>query len=114
MNKLFVSVLILSLFLVAGIGKISNFKSTVGGFMSKTSLPLQISQLAIIAAILIEVVAPLIVIQETFTGRKMYSNFALSSLIVFTILATIIYHSGDLSGALKNASVIGGMILLMK
>jgi len=112
--KLLLSVLLLSLFLVAGIQKATNFNSSVSGFMKQTSLSLQISQIAIIIAILIEILGPLIVWYEALMNKSTYSNLALYSLIVFTVLASIIYHKSDFSGALKNTSVVAGMILLSK
>ena len=113
MHKLLVSIIILSLFFVGGVSKIFNFDSTVKGFMSNTGLPIQLAKIAIVSAIIIEVVAPLIVWFEEYKHKNMYSKYALNTLILFTILATIIYHKTDVSGILKNLSVIGGLTLLI-
>jgi uncharacterized membrane protein YphA (DoxX/SURF4 family) len=114
MNILFISILILLLFFVSGIEKIFTFNKTVTGFMKQTSFPISVCYLAILIAILIEVISPLIIWYESYTGKQVYSYYALISLILFTILATIIYHRNDISGIIKNISIIGGLLLLIK
>ena len=114
MNILFISILILLLFFVAGIEKFFTFNETVTGFIKQTSFPISVCYIAILIAILIEVISPLIIWYESYTGKRLYSYYALISLILFTILATIIYHRNDISGIIKNISVIGGLLLLMK
>jgi uncharacterized membrane protein YphA (DoxX/SURF4 family) len=114
MNILFISILILLLFFVAGIEKIFTFNTTVTGFMKQTSFPITICYIAIVIAILIEVIAPLIIWYENYTGKQLYSYYALINLIHFTILATIIYHRNDISGIIKNISIIGALLLLIK
>jgi uncharacterized membrane protein YphA (DoxX/SURF4 family) len=109
MNTLIASILLLSIFFISGIEKIFSFSSTVKGFVGKTGVPINIAILAIFIAICIECFAPLLVWLKT-----KYSNYAVMSLIVFTILATIIYHRNDKRGALRNASLVGGLILLMQ
>ena len=113
MNTIVISILVLGLFFAGGFSKIFSFDSTVKGFMANTGLSIQLAKIAIVAAILIEIVAPLIVWAEKYHNKSMYSGYALFSLIIFTILATIIYHKKDIPGTLKNISVIGGMLLLM-
>ena len=81
--------------------------------MGKTGFTEQLAQLAIILAILIEISAPLIVWLEQYNKRAVYSKYALISLILFTLVATVIYHKGDVSGILKNLTVVGGLTLLM-
>jgi len=108
-----VSILILAMFFAAGVSKGFNFSSTVKGFMGKTGFTEQLAQLAIVLAILIEISAPLIVWLEEYNKKKVYSKYALMSLILFTLLATIIYHKGDVSGILKNLTIVGGLTLLM-
>ena len=112
MHNLFVSILLLLLFFVSGVQKIFSFGSSVSGFMKQTSLSLQVSQLAILLAIAIEVLVPLIVWYESYKHNSVYSKTALACLILFTIIATAIYHGHDMSGILKNGSIIGGMLLL--
>ncbi len=102
------------MFFAAGVSKVFNFSSTVKGFMGKTGFTEQLAQLAIILAILIEISAPLIVWIEEYNKKKTrYSKYALISLILFTLLATIIYHMGDVSGILKNLTIVGGLTLLI-
>ncbi len=103
------AILLLSIFFISGIEKIFSFPSTVTGFVGKTGVPTNIATLAIIVAICIEIIAPLLVWLKT-----KYSRYAVMSLIVFTILATLIYHRTDKRGALRNASLLGGLALLMQ
>lgn len=113
MNTIVISILVLGLFFMSGFSKIFSFDSTVKGFMGSTGLSSQIAKIAIVIAIFIEIVAPLIVWSEKYHNMNVYSEYALISLIVFTILATIIYHKKDIPGTLKNISVIGGLLLLL-
>jgi hypothetical protein len=110
---MFISILVLAMFFAAGVSKVFDFSSTVKGFMGKTGLAEQLAQLAIILAILIEISAPLIVWLEQYNKRVVYSKYALISLILFTLVATVIYHKGDVSGILKNLTIVGGLTLLM-
>ena len=70
--------------------------------------------------ILLEIIAPIIIISYTFTGLfKLLPLFKISliSLIVFTIAATIMYHNPFKSGKnyntfISHLSIIGGLLAL--
>ena len=112
MNKFLISILILLVFFVSGIKKFFNFNTTVTGFMKNTNVPINLAQIAIILAIIIEIFVPLITWYEQYTKKQVFSKYAILILIIFTIIATLIYHKNDTSGILKNLSVVGGLFSL--
>jgi len=103
----------------AGFSKINNFTSTVKGlkemFPVKT-LPNKFYELAIILVIIIEIVAPLILILSNFVPVLLsVTRVAIYSLIIFTILATLLYHSKEGLMKLifdKNLAIIGGLMAM--
>jgi len=113
MNVLFISILVLLLFFVSGFEKIFNFDSTVNSFIKNTGVSTGIAKIGIIVAIIIEILVPLITWYELYTKKEKYSKYALGALVIFTVIATAIYHKDDTSGILKNLSVIGGILFLM-
>jgi uncharacterized membrane protein YphA (DoxX/SURF4 family) len=114
------SILITAMFLLSGFEKIFFFPRTTSKFAKKMKIPIIISQLIIIAVIVLEIVAPLVITSYTFTGKRNIVPFYKSSviaLIVFTIFATIIYHNPFVSRdkyyvAIANLSTIGGLLAL--
>lgn len=118
MKNLIAAILLLFIFVVAGVGKISNFTSTSIGMKNMTNLkflPDIFFKLAIFMAILIEIVAPLIIVGNVFnlTSNKL-AKYSIISLIVFTIFATLIYHfptnPGQKNPFMKNVAIIGGLV----
>jgi uncharacterized membrane protein YphA (DoxX/SURF4 family) len=103
----------------AGFSKINNFTRTVKGlkemFPVKT-LPNKFYELAIILVIIIEIVAPLILILSNFVPVLFsVARVAIYSLIIFTILATLLYHSNEGLMKLifdKNLAIIGGLMAM--
>lgn len=68
--------------------------------------------------ILLEIVAPVIVVYSIATKRyKKWAYYSVIALIVFTILATLLYHFPDFSnykrslGFWANMSLLGGLLL---
>lgn len=117
---LLISTILISLIYVkAGFSKISNFTSTVKGlkdvFPVKT-LPNKFYELAILLVIIIEIVAPLILILSNFVPVLFTAaRIAIYSLIIFTILATLLYHSNEGLMKLifdKNLAIIGGLMAM--
>lgn len=113
------TVLISLIYVKAGFNKINNFTSTVKGlkemFPVKT-LPNKFYELAIILVIIIEIVAPLILILSNFVPVLFsVARVAIYSLIIFTILATLLYHSNEGLMKLifdKNLAIIGGLMAM--
>lgn len=114
--------MIVIMFILSGVNKISTFEATVNSLKKHLqSMPEWFYNIAIIIVILIEIIAPMIIINYVINGQ--YKNEAyLSSivLIVFTILATLLYHFPDFTNYKKsipfwaNISLIGGLLLIIK
>jgi uncharacterized membrane protein YphA (DoxX/SURF4 family) len=111
--------LLLAMFLMSGIHKISTFQKAVDNLQSKLNLDTSVAQLGISAVILLEIIAPIVIIYYLYTRQyKTYASLSILGLIAFTILATIVYHPPDFSNYYKsvpfwaNVSLIGGLLLL--
>ena len=116
------SVLITLMFFLSGIEKIYTISKTTMDFSNKINIPLTLSKLVISGVILLEIIAPIIIISYTFTGLfNLLPLFkpALISLIVFTIVATLMYHNPFKSSKnyyefITHLSIIGGLFALYK
>ena len=87
--------------------------------MNKTSIPLSIAKIIISGVILLEIVAPFIIsIYSYNSNQKLYTYTKLSilGLIIFTILATLLYHfppfGENYYSFMSNLSTLGGLLLL--
>ena len=121
------SILILFIFVLAGVNKINGFQGTVKSLITQVpkmikKLPMSLFQLAIVIVILIEILAPILIVysytgDETETKLRI-NNCSIYTLIIFLILATLLYHfpnnKDNLMRALLNVSIIGGLILLLQ
>ena len=121
MHPLFIpAVFITLLFFLSGFEKIYYFSDKVRKFAKKMSFPLTLAQLVIGAVILLEIGAPSIIATYMYTGMQSLVPFfklALIALVLFTILATALYHN-PLKGKesyyafMSNLSTIGGLTAL--
>ena len=112
--------MILLMYFLAGINKARNFAGTVSGlknmfFLKK--LPNLFYQLAIFIVIVLEILAPIIILYSLQTD--MYTDlayFSSVSLAAFTVLATLIYHfpptGGEYYAFMKNLTATGSLMLL--
>lgn len=104
------------MFFTSGVDKIVNFDKTVGGLIKKVHVHENISKLAIIFAILIEIIAPIAINYGHFYDKDI-AAIALVSLTIFTILATAIYHFPPLGGQyypfMSNLTTVGGLMLAL-
>ena len=107
------------LFFISGFHKIKDFMNVVKGFMSKTALPLSLDKLIISGVILLEIAAPLIIALYSYNANPKlytYTKLSLLGLIVFTILATLLYHfppfGTNYYSFMSNLSTLGGLLLL--
>ena len=107
------------LFFLSGFHKIKDFISVTKGFMKKTNMPLTLAKIIIICVILLEIIAPLIISLYSYNSNpKLYSYTKLSllGLILFTILATFLYHfppfGSNYYSFMYNLSTLGGLLLL--
>ena len=121
MSRLFFpAVLITLLFFLSGFEKIFYFAESTGKFAKKMGFPLTLAQLIISCVIVLEIVAPSVIATYTFTGDPALVPFfklSLTGLMVFTIIATLIYHNPFKNkekyyAFMSNVSTLGGLILL--
>ena len=114
-------ILLLSIFLLSGISKIKNFKGTVSGFKNvffSKKLPNFIYNLIIFLAIVLEILAPIIIIYNSQTNNlSQLAHYSSISLAIFTIIATYLYHNlitqkGQFYYFMKNLSIIGGLLVV--
>jgi uncharacterized membrane protein YphA (DoxX/SURF4 family) len=121
MNYIFIAtVLIILMFLLAGIKKATSISSTANYLKSKINfnIPFSFYQLAIILVFILQISSSIMLLYSAYTGK--YSNYATYSaigLIGFTILATLIFHyppvGQDYYSFMSNLSTIGGLLMLV-
>lgn len=122
-REVFIIVLLVIMFLISGINKMYNFSDTVMGLKQKLNYDMsnEIYNLIIVIVILIEIIAPIIIIYYGVTRTyKMTAYYSVITLVVFTLLATVLYHFPDFSNYKRslafwaNISLLGGLLLLAK
>ena len=112
-------VLLSLLFVIGGFGFLSNFQSMVGFVgtgLDTIGLPLSLASIALVIAIILKLGGGLMLL---FNYR---TNQAAWMLIIFTVLATLMYHttwSGDdgqmqMTSFLKNLAIIGGLFFFAR
>jgi uncharacterized membrane protein YphA (DoxX/SURF4 family) len=122
MNILFLSsILITLLFFMSGIDKIKNFINVSKGFVKKTNVPFFVAEIIIALVILLELIAPFIITFYAVNPSKNnlfrpYAKLSILALIVFTLIATALYHfppyGANYYSFMSNLSTIGGLLLL--
>lgn len=122
-NEIFIVVLLVIMFIISGINKVFNFNGTGIGLKEKLNynIPDYIYNLIIVIVILLEIIAPLIVIYYITTKKyREWAYYSVIALVIFTILATLLYHFPDFSNYKRslafwaNVSLLGGLLLLAK
>jgi len=114
------SILMTGMFFMSGISKLKGFSGTCKGLMSKPifkSLPKIFSKLAIIIVILLEIVAPIIIVMGVYNNNlKDLAAYSSLGLFAFTFLATLLYHYPpkgiEFYFFLKNITIMGGLLSL--
>ena len=116
-------ILLTSMFFLSGFNKINKFTKTVENLQSKMNMNINenIYKLIIVLVVILEILAPIIIVYYYITGKyRLYTNYAVYGLIIFTILTTILYHPLYINDYFKsipfwaNLSLIGGLLLLVK
>ncbi len=107
------------LFVVSGYNKIIDFNDNVIGLQSKmlfNSLPLILSQLAIIVAVILELASPILMLYGIIQNDKRFIVAGAIGLMIFTILANIFYHplndKAQVMPFIKNTSIVGGLLYI--
>jgi uncharacterized membrane protein YphA (DoxX/SURF4 family) len=108
MNPLYPAILITLMFFLSGIEKIYTFSKTTADFASKINVPIALAKLIIIGVILLEIIAPMIIVG----GYPPLAKQAILSLIVFTIAATVMYHTKHRQQFLTHVALVGGLLAL--
>ena len=120
MTSLFLpSIFITLIFFLAGFNKIRHFNQVSKGLSHKTRLPLILSKLVIIMVIILEIIAPFMITVSAYytsANMEMYAKLSILGLIIFTVLATLLYHfppyGANAYSFMSNLSTIGGLLLL--
>lgn len=128
--KIFLIILISLLYLSSAYNKITNFNSVADGLKNKLSSSVlfnwipdsdnayyYISKLALLFAIFLIVVGPIMMFYGTVIDNQLVTKIGALLLIVFLILATILYHPPNdpkqFNNFLKNLSLMGGLGILI-
>jgi len=107
------------MFFLSGIDKMINFYKISNEFATKTpvKIPIQIAYLAIIVAIIIELAAPILINVGLIKKNKKLVLYSTLFLIVFTVLATLLYHFPPIGYQyypfMSNLTTIGGLMLIL-
>lgn len=119
MNKLIPVNIMMIMFFLSGIDKIINFYKISNEFTTKTSvkIPIKLAYMAIIIAIVIELIAPILINVGLIKKNKRLVFYSTLSLIVFTVLATLLYHFPPTGYQyypfMSNLTTIGGLMLIL-
>jgi hypothetical protein len=119
-KKLFFIILITVLYLVSAYNKINNFNIVAEGLNKKIKASSifnwingDISKLSLLFGIFLLLTGPGLLLYGTYNDNKSYTNTGAGLLIIFLILATILYHPitdpKEMNNILKNLSLIGGL-----
>lgn len=126
LSKLFGALCLLTIFIGSSINKIMNFPQTVNTLVKKmpfNKLPKLISQISIVIAIILLFGGSLAILYSIFMKResteKLPYNLTVGALIIFTILATLLFHNVVIDPSqkihfMKNLAIVGGLILLIE
>lgn len=116
------TIFITIIFFLAGFNKIMNFNGTAKSIQGKIPvklLPFSIYQLITIFVILLEIVAPLVIVYSTMVqdnDMKDYAQWSSLALAGFTILATLLYHFPPVGNQyfkfMSNLALTGALLLL--
>lgn len=108
--------LLIFMFIISGFDKtLSLGTSEMSRFSIKTGLPSDISQIIVLAAGIYELLASGLVLYGTFNNDPMIASIGTYMLILFTLLATLVFYTLPLKYKpfLSNLSVIAGLYLML-
>jgi uncharacterized membrane protein YphA (DoxX/SURF4 family) len=119
-KQIFFVILIVILFLVSAYNKIKNFNKVSEGLKTKISksplfnwITYDISKISLLFAIFLLLAGSALLLYGTYKEIKSYKQIGGGLLIIFLILATILYHPindpKEMNNILKNLSLLGGI-----
>ena len=121
------TVFIMAIFVYAGIMKSQSFAETHAGISEKIgniikNVPDIVSKVLTGLTILIEIGAPIAIIYSLIgtqdNNKRLIRNTSLLVMIVFTIIATALYHNpmdkGERMSFLRNVCIVGAFALMLK
>ena len=123
-KQIFFVILILILYLVSAYNKIKNFNKVSEGLKTKISesplfnwITYDISKISLLFAIFLLLAGSALLLHGIYKEIKSYKQIGGGSLIIFLILATILYHPinnpNEMNNILKNLSLLGGIGYIM-
>ena len=122
-NRYLIYTILLLMFILSGLHKINNYNNTVLSLANKVNPMINLNndlyKIAIVLVILLEIIAPYILITSSYKNKhSKYSLYSVYLLIAFTILATLLYHPLNINSYMKstpccaNVSLLGGLLLM--
>ena len=113
-------IMLTTMYFFSGINKIKNFLATASGLSKKpifNMLPKAFSKLALLGVIVLELIAPIIILLAIFNSDlKNLASLSAIGLGIFTLFATLLYHfppnGVEYYFFMKNITIIGGFIVL--
>lgn len=116
-SVLFSIITFIIMFVLSGISKVSSFGASESSRLA-TKLPegiSEFSQIIVLLAGLFELISSFAVVYGSFYEKPDIAIYGIYGLILFTVLATLIFYTFPLKykPALSNLSVISGLYLMM-
>jgi uncharacterized membrane protein YphA (DoxX/SURF4 family) len=104
------------MFFASGVDKILNFQDNVSRTVDKAGVNSILANILIVLAIIIEIVAPLLLMYWAFTGGNKNASIAAAlTLAIFTLIATAMFYlpiSKHYYAFLSNTTTFGCMLLI--
>lgn len=110
--------MIILIFVLSGVKKLLNININAIELHSKISLgiPLYFYKIFIVIIALFEIIGPILIIFSSGSENYEVADHVTILLIIFTILATVLYHfppfKKEYNEFMKNLSLIGALLLL--
>lgn len=112
-------ILIILMYFISGLQKSTNFDNVVKGLKSRLgiNMPYYIYQMIILLVIILEILGPLFIVKGSFDRNyKEIGIYSAYGLVIFTILATLIYHFPPFGNTyyafISNITSIGALLLV--
>ena len=109
-------VLFILMFIISGFNKVVSLGDSESlRFSNKTGINQDISKYIVLLAGLIELISCLLIIYGIFNSNISIAKYGIYSLILFTILATLIFYAFPIKykPLLSNISVATGLFLIL-